>query len=1101
MLLNPSPSRTLRCAVILLALCMALLGTLPVGATNDEGADSDPNVTLDPKAFEGLEYRHTGFMRGGRSTAVTGLPHDPLTYYAGYTGGGVWKTSDAGTTWNNISDGQFDVASIGDIQVAPSDPNVIYVGTGSGCPRGNISVGDGIYKSTDAGDTWTKVFAPGFVQIPEMAIHPDDPDTVYAAVLGDVFGPNEERGIYKTTDGGANWERILFVSDETGFNDIEMHPTNPRILYASAWQVRRTPWTIHSGSEDGGIWRSKDSGATWEKLEGGLPKGGSGQLVGKIDVTISPVKTDRVWALVEAPEPMGGVYRSDDGGDSWRPMSKERKLLQRAWYYIHIFADPVDADTVWAMNTGFYKSIDGGQTFPIALQPRHGDNHDLWINPEHPHYQISGNDGGANVSLNGGETFSEQMNQPTAEFYRVTVDDAFPYNVYGAQQDNSTAAMAAIGGGSFFGGGGSDFFTVGGGESGHIDVDPRNNKVIYAGSYGGTLTRMDRDKGTTRSVRVYEDAPTGQQAKDMKYRFQWNAPIRISPHDPDVVYTTSQYVHRTRNAGIEWEVISPDLTTDNEEYQLYSGSTGVTQDNTGVEVYTTIFAFEESPITPGLLWAGSDDGLVHISRDNGTNWQDITPKNIPAGGTVNMIDLSAHDPGRAHIAVYKYREQDYRPYIFQTNDYGANWSLLTPGDNGIPEDHFVRVVRENPERKGMLFAGTEFGMYVSFDDGDNWQSFQLNLPVVPVTDMVIKDNDLVLATQGRAFYVLDDFSVLSHLTPEVYEAPIALLKPSDGIMGGGAHKIAFVVNEVSRDPVKMTITGPDGEVFFDKEGYVTEGDAGDEDIRVPSMVPDEFREQFIEAVKRGDTINGIDLSIFRGDGESLSVRPGLNEQPFTARWPAIYEVPRGTIQWAFGGGTGPAAIPGTYTVTLSMGDWSATESFEWKPNPKWDATTDDYREQLALAKDVGAAGKLLYDELAKLRSVKSQVSDIGKRIADAGLGDEAQKAAATLSEKLTAIEGELTQLKGESGQDSLNYPGRLDQQFNGLYGAVVGNPPPVTQGITERWADLEPLLQPLIDQIHAVYDEDLVAFNELVSAHGQAVLMTQPEEEGGAGGE
>jgi len=1057
-----------------------------------EAEVQDPNETFDPALFDGLEFRHTGFARGGRSTAVSGIPGDPLTYFAGYSGGGVWQTEDAGISWNNISDGYFNVASIGDIKVAPSDSNVIYIGTGSGCPRGNISVGDGIYKSTDAGKTWSHVFTPGFAQIPQLVVHPDNPDVVYAAVLGDIFGPSEERGLYKTTDGGLTWGKSLFVSDKTGFNDIEMDPSNPRILYATAWTVYRNPWTIHSGSEEGGVWRSKDAGDTWEKLGGGLPGG----VVGKIDVTVSPPMPDRLWALVEAPDGQGGVYRSDNGGDSWRPMSKDRKLQQRAWYYIHIYADPVDPDTVYSLNTGFYKSIDGGATFPIALQPRHGDNHDLWLDPENPQYLINGNDGGVNISLNGGQSFSEQMNQPTAEFYRVTVDNDMPYNVYGAQQDNSTAAMSALGGGGgFFGGGGADFFQVGGGESGHIAVDPRDNDVIYAGSYGGSITRMDRETGVTRSIRAYEDAPTGQQASDMKYRFQWNAPIRISPHDPDTVYHASQYVHRTRNGGLDWEVISPDLTTNNVEMQGYSGSTGVTQDNTGVEVYTTIFAFEESPVTQGLLWAGSDDGVVHISQDDGANWADITPADLPAGATVNMIDVSTHDPGRAHLAAFQYREQNYRPYIFQTNDYGANWTLLTDGSNGIPDNHFVRVVREDPNRPGLLFAGTEFGMYASFDDGAHWQSFQLNLPVVPVTDMIIKNNDLVLSTQGRAFYVLDNFSALSQLTPEVLEAPITLMQPTDGIQGMGASpQIPFMVNQVSQTPVRMEIIGPDGEVFMDKEGFVTEGEGDDEEIRVPSFVPEEFREQFIEAVKRGDNFGGFDLSVFRGAADSLSVKPGLNSVLFTGRWPSIYDIPAGTVQWGFGGGIGPAAMPGTYEVRLSMGDWSATNTFEYAAHPASTATTADYEEQIRLTKEVGAAAKLLYDEIAQLRSVKAQATGIGKQLADAGYGDDASTAASALNQKLTAVEGELTQLQGEGGQDSLNFPGRLDQQFNGLYGAVAGGGAPVTGGVKERWADLQPMLEPFLDQIHEIYATELVAFNDLVGQNGMSVLLKKSQD-------
>ena len=1078
---------------LLTLLFLGILIVAPAPAQETESPEpTDPNITLDPEFFEGLEYRHTGFTRGGRSTAVTGVPGDRLTYYVGYTGGGVWRTTDAGTTWNNISDGFFNVASIGDIKVAPSDPNVIYVGTGSGCPRGNISVGDGIYKSTDAGDTWEHVWQPGYVQIPEMAIHPDDPDIAYAAVLGDVFGPNEERGLYRTTDGGSTWEKILYVSDQTGFNDIEIDPSNPRIFYATAWTVYRKPWTIHSGSEEGGVWRSKDSGDTWEKLEGGLPGG----LVGKIDVTVSPAMPQRVWALVEAPGAQGGVYRSDDGGDTWRPMNREPKLLSRAWYYTHIYADPQDPDTVYALNTGFYKSTDGGQTFPTAFQVRHGDNHDLWLNPDDPSILINANDGGANISLNGGETFTEQMNQPTAEFYRVAVDNATPYHIYGAQQDNSTAAMSSAGGSDLLGMGGSNFFMVGGGESGHIAVDPRDHNIIYAGNYGGTITRMDRSTGITRSVRAYEDAPTGQQAADLKYRFQWNAPIRISPHDPDVLYHTSQHVHRSRDGGLTWEVISPDLTTDDPTKQGYSGGEGITRDSTGVEVYTTIFAFEESPLTPGLLWAGSDDGLVHISRDSGDTWENITPEILPTGGTVNMIDLSVHDPGRAFIAIYKYREQDYRPYIFRTDDYGATWTLLTDGTNGIPDNHFVRVVRENPDRRGMLFAGTEFGMYVSFDDGTHWQSFQLNLPVVPVTDMVIKDNDLVLSTQGRAFWVLENFSVLSQLTDEIINVPFALLKPSVGVQGGSSPQVAYVIKEISQEPVRMQIVGPDGVTFMDKEGLVAEGGGGEEEIRVPSFVPEEYREMFIEAVKRGDTIMGFDLSAFRGSADSLNVKPGLNTLSFTGRWPAIYDIPEGTIQEGFGGGIGPAALPGTYTVTLTMGEHSATETFEYAPNPHSEATAADYAEQLELAREVGAATKLLYDELAQLRSVKMQATGIGALIAEAGYGDEAATAAGALNEKLTAVEGELTQLQGEGGQDSLNFPGRLDQQFNGLYGAIAFGAAPLGSGIEERWADLEPLLQPLLDQIHEIYETDLVAFNELVGQHGMTVLLKKAEGEG-----
>jgi hypothetical protein len=700
---------------------------------------------------------------------------------------------------------------------------------------------------------------------------------------------------------------------------------------------------------------------------------------------------------------------------------------------------------------------------------------------------VNSNDGGANVSLNGGGSWSGQMNQPTAEFYRVTVDDSIPYKVYGAQQDNSTAAMAASGGGGFFGGG-PDFYDVGGGESGHIAVDPRDPNVIWAGSYGGSITRMDRNTGVTRNVRSYEDSQTGQQAADMKYRFQWNAPIRISPHDPDTVYHTSQYVHRTRDGGLSWEVISPDLTTDNPAWQGYSGGEGITRDNTGVEVYTTIFAFEESPLTPGLLWAGSDDGLIHISTDNGESWDDVTPPDMVAGGTVNMIDMSMHDPGRAHAAVYKYREQDYRPYIYQTNDYGATWTLLTDGTNGIPEDHFVRVVREDPNRRGLLFAGTEFGMYVSFDDGAHWQSFQLNLPVTPVTDMVFKDHDLVIATQGRAFWVVDNLSALSQLTDEVLAADAWLFAPRVAYTGGlPGPEIFFYVSEDAADLVELDIVGPAGETIVERSGRVT-AEGGEAEITVPSFVPPEFREQFIEMVRSGQSFGGFDLSQFMGGG--LSPAPGINSSGWNARWDAIYEVPQGIVQWGgFGGAAGPIAVPGTYEVRLTMGDFTMTQPLELRADPRIDATAADYEEMLALAREVGNEAKRLYDELATLRSVKEQATQIGRQLADGGYGNEAMQAAGELTGALESVEGELTQLQGEGGQDALNFPGRLDNQYNVLYGAIANGPPPVTSGMRERWQDLQPQLQPLVDRIHAIYDDELAAFNDMVSEHGMRVIL------------
>jgi len=1033
----------------------------------DEAAESD--AALDPGFFNGLSYRATGFNRGGRSTAVSGTPADPFTFYVGYTGGGVWKTVDAGITYQPISDGFFNVGSIGDIKVAASDPNVIFVGTGSGCPRGNISVGDGIYKSTDAGKTWTHVWNPGYVQVPEIAIHPANPDLVYAAVLGDLFAANEERGIYRSTDGGETWEKILFISDRTGFNDIEMNPKNPREMYAAAWTVERTPWSITSGSEEGGIWKSTDGGETWNQLRGGLPRG----MIGKVDVTVSPANPDRVWALVEAPEDRGGVYRSDDAGQSWRQLNDDRNLRQRAWYYTHIYADPQDPDTVYALNTGFYKSTDGGSTFPTSFRVRHGDSHDLWINPDNTNIMVNANDGGGNVTLTGGTSWSEQMNQPTAEFYRVTVDNRFPYRVYGAQQDNSTAAMEAAGGGRRRGD--VDFYEVGGGESGHIAVDPSNPNIVYAGSYGGSITRMDTETGMARSIRAYTDVQTGQQAADMKYRFQWNAPIRISPHNSDVVYHASQFVHRTTDGGHSWEIISPDLTTNDPTKQGYSGGEGITRDSTGVEVYTTIFAFEESPHTPGLLWAGSDDGLIHVSQDNGATWENITPPLMPEGGTVNVIDLSAHSPGRVNVAVFRYREGDFRPYIFQTSDFGANWSLLTDGTNGIPDNHFVRVVREDPNREGVLYAGTEFGMYASFDNGMNWQSFQLNLPVTPITDMLIANDDLVVATQGRAFWVLDNISALGQITKEVESSEAWLFTPRTSYRGGGPNpEIRYYLSEQPTEEMKLEILDSRGEVV--QELTASPGEKA-EQPSLPPGIPPEYAAMYLAQM----------------GGGNLSARVGMNTFRWNGRYDSIYEVPDGIVQWAGGSAAGPKAVPGTYQVRLTIGDWSQTRSLNYQKDPRLETTQADFVEQLRLAREVGAYGERLYDALLQLRSVQEQSMEIGKRLDDAGYGDEALTAANEMNRKLDGVEAKLTQVQGEAGQDALNFPGQLDNQINAVYSTVSGPDTPVLRGAYERWDDLEPQLQPLLDQIQEIYSADLVAFNELVRnmGAGPVIMKTQ----------
>ena len=1031
-------TRALRLVTPLLTV-VTLLFLTPGSHPRAQEPGDDPNVTVDPVLFDTLKYRSLGFTRGGRSTAATGVPGQPLVYYFGGTGGGVFKTLDAGITWDNVTDGQIGVGSIGAIAVADSDPNVVYVGTGSACPRGNISPGDGIYRSLDAGKTWTHIGLRASGQIGRIRVHPRDHNLLYVAVVGNLFGDHEERGLFRSRDGGETWEKVLYISDTTGVVDVAMDPANPRILYAGAWAVRRTPWTIDSGSLDGGIYKSTDGGDTWARVEGGLPHDG---LVGRTSVSISGANPERVWALVEADGDTGGLYRSDDGGDSWRRVNRERRFLQRAWYYIHVIADPLDADTVYVLNVGFFKSTDGGEDFEQVQVP-HGDNHDLWINPTDNDVMINANDGGANVSFTGGSSWSTQQNQPTAEFYRVTVDNQHPYRVYGAQQDNSTASVPSRGNGM-------DFYTVGGGESGHIAVNLEDPRIVYAGSYGGLITETDVETRIANDIRVYPESQTGQRAADMRYRFQWNTPIRISPHDTSVLYMTSQHVHRTTDTGYSWEVISPDLTRNDRSKQAYSGGGGVTRDNTGTEVYGVVFAFEESPHTRGLLWAGTDDGRVHLSRDAGETWSEITPDGMPEWGVVNMIDLSAHDPGRAHLVVYRYRQNDVTPYIFQTSDYGRTWRRLTDGVNGIPDNHWVRVVREDPDRRGLLYAGTEFGLWVSFDDGAHWQSLQLNLPATPITDLAIHREDLVVATQGRAFWILDDLHVLHQLETRLTANEPHLFTPNDAFRGNlGPAAIHYYLSEAPEGEVTIEILDAAGRLVTSFTGTVTED---------------------------GATCD-------------VPVEAGLNRFVWNGRHERDFEIPEGAIMWGGRSPNGPAVVPGGYQVRISAGDWSDTRDLRIQPDPRVGTTGEEYREQLSLARAVGARTKELYDHLAALREVKTRTAELGARMREAGHGDDVAEAASALGEKLTTIEGSLTQLEGESNQDALNFPGRLDNQFVVLYDFVIRGDRLPPRASYDRLDDLGPELDTLLEELNGVLDADLETFNDLVRSKGEPPVV------------
>jgi len=1072
-----------------------------------------------------MSYRLVGPYRGGRVTAVSGVPGDEMTYYMGGTGGGVWKTTDAGKTWRNVSDmvrelepkdrptimgdvdpmlakyglirppadgmpaagiqagearregAAFAAGSIGAIAVAPSDPNVVYVGTGSACPRGNVSPGKGLYKSTDAGNTWQFMSLSEAGQIGRVVVHPADPDVVYVAALGHIFGPNPERGVYRSTNGGLTWSRVLYVSDEAGAVDLAMDPSNPRTLYAAMWQVERKPWTIIGGGPGSGIYKTTDGGNTWNELTDGLPEGDKG----RIGLAVSPAYPGRVWALIEHQE--GGLFRSDNGGEKFRLVSGNRELRQRPWYYTHVAADPKDVNTVYVLNVLMWRSDDGGKSF-LPIRTPHSDNHALWINPDDPRNMIEGNDGGANISFNGGMTWSEQSNQPTAEFYRVTVDDQDPYWLYGGQQDNSAVAIPSRSSDGRIGR--EDWYEPAGCESAFVVVDPRNPNVTYGGCYGGSITRYDRELGVQQEVMAWPEMAVGQQAADLRYRFQWNAPIRTSHHDPSVIYHCSNFVHVSRDEGHSWQVISPDLTRNDPSKQAYAGEP-ITHDNTGVEVYGTIFAFEESPQTAGLLWAGSDDGLVHISTDGGDTWRNVTPPNMPEWATVNAIELSAHDPGRAFLAVQRYRLDDFAPYVFRTNDYGATWSLLTDGANGIPEDHFVRVVREDPELKGLLFAGTEFGIFVSIDDGDSWQSLQLDLPMTPVTDLAVKRGDLVVATQGRSYWILDDLSVLRQLADGVDSGGAHLFEPRPAIRwvdGAGGFGGGMAMDPAGSNPpygavihyllpkgfgagedtteVKLEILDADGEVLRTLSSTEPEYQAPN---LFRMLVPEFFEPPLLDA------------------------RAGANRYVWNFRLPDARLQP-GTVIW--GMPAGPRVPPGSYRARLTVGDWSDTASFEVLPDPRSDASVEEITEAFDLAERIWRATTRCHDVVGKIRDVRGQVKALAERVEN----DEVRQAAEELEKALTAIEVQLNEPKIQSSQDMLNIPSKLDNQLISLQMVVdsaVGRP---TEASAEYFADLEAELDRLSSELDALLDDKLPKLEALVAEAGAARIVVDRGETG-----
>jgi len=1006
------PRRSLFTLLVLLASLLSL----PLLASDETGDDSE--------TLKGLEWRMIGPYRGGRVTTVAGVADKPMLYYMGATGGGVWKTENAGTTWENISDKFFKVGTIGAVAVSESDNNVLYVGTGESPIRGvTTSSGDGVWKTTDAGKTWKHIGLKESGQISKIKIHPTNPDIAWVAVQGHIWGPNEERGVFRTSDGGESWQHVLKVSENTGAADLSLDPTNPRILYAAMWNHGRKPWFIHSGGTDGGIYKSVDGGENWKKLTGGLP-----EMVGKIGVDVSASNPDRVYAIIEAEPEKGGLWRSDDAGKTWSLINGHRVLHTRAWYYIHITADPVDEDTVYVMNVPFMKSVDGGKTWKKMTTP-HGDHHDHWINPNNNKNMINANDGGATVTFDGGETWSSIMNQPTSQFYRVTTDNLKPFRIYGGQQDNTTVGIASE---SNYGGiGVEDYFDVGGGESAHIAFDVNDPTLIYATTINGTLTEYDHSTRLTRYIIPFPELVYGMDAKDLKYRSNWNAPVAVSPHDPSIIYYGTQMVLRSTDRGASWTEFSPDLTRNDVEKQGRNGGP-LTPENVGAEFYNTLYYIVESPLEKGLIWVGSDDGLVHIRRDGSDQWEDVSPKH--SGETmINAIELSPHDKATAYLAVTGYRLNDTKPYIYKTTDYGKHWKRI---DKGLPADAFVRVVREDPAQRGLLYAGTELGMFVSYNDGEDWQSLDLNLPPVPITDLSLRQDKLVASTQGRGFWVLDDLFVVRQAEDGFAGKDLQLFTPGNAELSNSSGRAGQF--EAANPATGVTL-------------YYYLADDFEEALSIDILDKD------------GNTVRSY--SSEEGDFERCKISNMDPRLPFKLKYPAAE---KGLNKWTwdmkrqglkctenitlFAGFDGPRVSPGDYSARVTAGEHVQTVSFQVEMDPRISATSEEIEFWSARMTEVG---DLLSETLTSLENVRQSQQQIEALMEEYPTDKDLQKTGTAAVAQISAWDGKIIQVLHQTYEDEDAWETMLTGQFRYLLDVIDGTGAPVTSGALIRLESLK----------------------------------------------
>jgi photosystem II stability/assembly factor-like uncharacterized protein len=1035
----------------------AAVSAAPSSATTPDGdSKEDPN-------FKGMKYRLVGPFRGGRSLTATGIPGDPTTYYFGGTGGGVWKSTDGALTWAPLFDKQG-TSSIGSVAVSVSEPNTVYVGTGEACIRGNISHGDGVYKSVDGGKTWKNIGLKDSRAIGKVIVNPRNSDIAFVAALGHPYGPNDERGVFRTMDGGKTWERVLHKDENTGAIDVAFDPKNPNVLFASLWETRRYPWTLTNGGPGSGLYRSNDGGSTWKKLEEkGLPKGPWG----RVGVAVG-ANSERVFALIQANQ--GGLYRSDDGGDSWQLVNGSHSLVQRPWYYMHVIADPQDAETLYIMNVDAYRSTDGGRTFNKIKIP-HGDNHGLWIDPQNTKRMIASNDGGVSVTLDGGKTWTRQDNQPTAQFYHVIADNRTPYFIYGAQQDSGTVGIATRSDDGPIDR--TDWYGVGGGEAGYIAPDPNDPLVTYAADYEGLITRYDRRTGQLKNITNQTQLADAGGAAALDHRFPWTSVVMISPNDPKTLYHGGERLFKTTDGGMSWEAISPDLTRNDKAKQTASGGS-ITIDDSGTEYYDTIFTVAESRLKPGLLWVGTDDGLIHITQDAGKNWTNVTPKAMPEWGKVSLIEASPFDAGTAYAAVDRHQSDDLKPYILKTTDYGKTWTNIT---SGIPDMTFVHAVREDPKKRGLLYAGTEMGVFVSFDSGANWRALQLNLPRAPIHDLIVKDNDLVVATHGRAFWILDDLSPVRQYTDEVAKKDVYLYTP----------EVAYRVHMPSSDEPKVNLYGenpPDGAVI---DYWLKDAPKGEVTIEILDAAGKVARKYSSAKTETPD--EPLDPDDKKPE-KQIKPEAGLNRFVWDLRYEGANRVPNYSLWEYKEGARGPFALPGMYQVRLTVDGKGQTQQFELKMDPRVNVAQADVQKQFDLLMQIREQLNRVYEAVNQIEDVREQTAGMKKRLPDNDANHLVLTSADALEKKLVAVRDPLINLKISANEDSLAYRPQLDGQLAFLAMIVGGySDSAPTEAAIARFADVKKQVDAALSQWDGVQRTEVADFQKLAVGKGLAAVV------------